>query len=87
MTDLSILSLLPRSEIMLKQDKQVRCTETYFHSLTHSICNIHSKRYMFLTRTLNSIININKLVPLALAIFSKTVLDTYVKFFFVKIVG
>lgn len=42
---------------------------------------------MFLTRTLNSIININKLVPLALAIFSKTVLDTYVKFFFVKIVG
>lgn len=42
---------------------------------------------MFLTRTLNSINNINKLEPLALATFSKTVLDTYVKFFFVKIVG
>lgn len=42
---------------------------------------------MFLTKALNSINNINKLVPLALAIFSKTVLDTYVKFFFVKIVG
>ena len=42
---------------------------------------------MFLARTLNSIININKLVPLAMATFSKTVLDTNVKFFFVKIVG